>query len=256
VANPGTDTYTLETYYGPDKTVKGNLYYQVNDPTVIAEGSNLVMYMTAAPNQNEYPGPADPNGNPSYLLGWNSIGWALSSDGGTTWTWEGTVPLLNPDGTPLLAPVTLPFPIGTTAPYNAQAAGNETPTAVFNPSSGLDLWYISLGARPDLWLSHADTSGNWSQAQPCRFITGSGTVDLHFINPDVVAADDGSGTLWFIGQAWGGLHSGSLELFYSTTADGAGQGIDWHAWDGADGVLVANADTVAGGFYDLLTRPS
>jgi hypothetical protein len=137
--------------------------------------------------------------------------------------------------------------------YNSQAAGNETPTAVFNDATGLDLWYINLGAVPRLWLSHEDRSGNWGVAQQCQFITGAGTVDLFVINPDVAAADDGSGTLWLVGQAWGGPHSGSVELFYSSAADGANQGIDWHAWDGADGVLVATTDTIAGGLYDLVT---
>jgi hypothetical protein len=253
--NAGTDTYSMVPYYGPGQAFSGNLYYQVNDPTVVAEGSNLVMYMTAAPNQNEYPvtSPTQPNGNPNYQLGWNSIGWALSSDSGATWTWEGTLPLTNPDGTALLAPVTLAFPTDPSVTYNVNAAGNETPAAVFNPVSGLDLWYVSLGATPDVWRSHEDRSGAWAVAQPCQFITGAGTVDLHFVNPDVASADDGSGTLWFIGQAWGGPHGGSLELFYSSAADGADQGLDWHAWDGADGVLVAATSTVAAGLYDFLT---
>jgi hypothetical protein len=255
VANPGAGTYSLVTYYGPDQALSGNLYYQVNDPTVVAEGTNLVMYMTAAPNRNEYPitDPIQPNGNPNDQIGWNAIGWALSSDGGATWTWEGTLPLTNADSTALLAPATLPFPTDPTVKYNLSAAGNEVPTAVFDPSTGLDLWYVNLGAAPEVWRSHADTSGNWGVAQQCRYITGAGSVNLYLVNPDVAAADDGSGTLWLVAQQWGSDESGDIKLFYSTTADGTNQGIDWHAWDGADGVLVVADQSAAAGLYDLVT---
>jgi hypothetical protein len=259
-----SNSYVLQPYYGPGEALDGSIYYQVNDPTVVAEGANLVMFMTAVPNQNEYSSTTtvEPNGNPNYQIGWCQIGYAVSSNDGATWTWEGTLPLLQADGTPLLAPVLLAFPTDPTVQYPLDADGNSSPTAVFNASTGLDLWYTNLtdngslatSGTPVLWLSSENRDGVWAAPQPCELVTSSGTMEMNVVDQDVHVASDGSGTLWMVVQQWGGVYSGALEAFYSSTADGAKQGIDWHPWDGADGVLVVgpNQDQYDG-LYDFIT---
>jgi hypothetical protein len=260
-ANSGTDTYSLWTYYGPGQPLAGscNLYYQVNDPTVVGSGLNLVMFMTAVPCQNEYPAAADANGDPNFQVGWSTIGYATSSDGGATWTWKGTVPQLCSDGTPLLAPVTQGFPTDPTATYNIFAGGNGCPTAKFY-NGGLYLWYTHFNDAdplptgvPLLTLSIENGQGVWDKAQTCRLVTSAGTANLFVIGPDVAVANDGSGTLWMVAQQWGGPESGDLKLYYSSTADGAYQGVNWHPWDGADGVLVVATNPAYGGLFDLVT---
>jgi hypothetical protein len=258
----GSNSYVLQPYYGPGNSFDGSIYYQVNDPTVVAEGSDLVMFMTAVPCQNEFPSiAAEPNGNPSYQVGWLSIGWALSSNGGATWTWEGPLPLLRPDQTPLLAPVTQVFPTDPTVRYPLTAGGNSTPTAIFNRKTGLDLWYVNLrnngslaiDGTPVVWLSSENKAGVWAAPQPCELVTTSGTVEMNIINPDVAEASDGTGTLWMVGQQWGGAETGDLELFYSATTDGANYGVDWHPWDGVDGVpVVASNQALYSGLFDFI----
>lgn len=64
IPNPGSGTYHLQAYYGPNQPLGGSssIYYQVNDPDFVGAGSNIVMFMSAVPCQNEYPGRTDPNG--------------------------------------------------------------------------------------------------------------------------------------------------------------------------------------------------
>lgn len=261
IPNPGSGTYHLQAYYGPNQPLGGSssIYYQVNDPDFVGAGSNIVMFMSAVPCQNEYPGRTDPNGNPNFQIGWSTIGYATSSDRGATWTWRGTLPQLYPDGTPLLVPVTQVFPTDPSVTYNPFAGGNACPTAIFNDGVGLDLWYThfsdsgSLPAgTPLLTLSVENTQGVWEASRTCRLVTNAGTADFYVVNPDVAVADDGSGTLWMVAQQWGGPQSGDLKLYYSTTADGADQGVNWHPWDGADGALVEATNTLYSGLYDLV----
>jgi hypothetical protein len=262
IPNPGTETFSLQAYYGPSQPLGGSsdIYYEVNDPDLVGVGSNLGMFMTAVPCQNEYPGRPDPNGHQTFQLGWSTIGLATSSDGGATWTWKGTLPQLYPDGTPVLAPVTRIFPTDPTVTYNPYAAGNACPSAIFNDGVGLDLWYThfndscSLPAgTPLLTLSVDNTHGVWEASRTCQLVTNAGTANFYVINPDVAVADDGSGTFWMVAQQWGGPQSGDLKLYYSATADGAEQGVNWHPWDGADGVLVEATNTLYGGLFDLVS---
>jgi hypothetical protein len=61
IPNPGTAAYSLQAYYSPSQPLGGSsdIYYAVNDPDLIGAGSNIYMFMTAAPCQNEYPGRRD-----------------------------------------------------------------------------------------------------------------------------------------------------------------------------------------------------
>jgi hypothetical protein len=175
--------------------------------------------------------------------------------------WEGTLPLLHADGTPLLAPVTQSFPTDPSATYQLIAAGNGSPTAIYNNVTGLDLWYSSfhdagsvgeIGA-PVLTLSTESTQGVWDSPRKCQLVTNAGTGDLYVTDQDVAVADDGSGTLWMTATQWHGPESGDIKLFFSSTADGVNQGVDWHTWDGGDGVLAVATNTAFGGLYDLVT---
>ena len=192
--------------------------YHVNDPSIVCEqNGTLAMFVTALPNLY--------GDSPAQMMIYNQTALATSTNGGTSWTWDGIV-------------------IGMANGYDNTGAWSPSASVIGN---NIDVWYhtgatdIVTGsvASSKVLLTKMNATGT-DIVSTCVCYDTSTNAPLTTWNVDVKQAADG--TYWMVSNDF---NNNTIVAYESAN------GVNWTPWSTSGAILINAGDT--GDQFNFLT---